>query len=229
MSFLLGWDSIETTSRLHNIFEVAGIVILALLVLAEVAALKYGHRRDELIAHAESAAIEKREKAQETAQAQHDAETAQIRKELATAQQAAAEAATRAAEAKQMQAQRHLTEDSKHALIDALSPFAGQKVTVQSVMGDGDGDRYKQDFLAVLRAAKWNFNEGTDVSQAVIMPTPSGIQVTMNQGDAQSGQVLKSAREFVVTLYKLGIIPTETLFVSPEVSSGSVRLVIGTK
>ena len=39
MSFLPGWNSAETTAWLHDLFEIAGIVFLALLVITEVLAV----------------------------------------------------------------------------------------------------------------------------------------------------------------------------------------------
>jgi hypothetical protein len=37
----------------------------------------------------------------------------------------------------------------------ALSPFAGQKVTVATVMGSDDGLGFANDFIEVFRAARW--------------------------------------------------------------------------
>ena len=117
----------------------------------------------------------------------------------------------------------------KRELIATLLPFAGQKVTIMSVMGDAEGDRFKQDFLEVLRATKWSFNEATDVSQGVMMPTPQGVQVTINQTDAQPERVLKSAVQFMLLLHKIGITNSDTIFVNNDVPSGQVRLIVGTK
>lgn len=43
------WDTIEATSKAHNFFEVAGIVLFGVVVLAEVAAHVYGRRHDYLV------------------------------------------------------------------------------------------------------------------------------------------------------------------------------------
>ena len=50
-----GWDSLESVTRLHSFFEMAGIVCLALLVVAEVLAFKYGNRKDVLTGAREEA------------------------------------------------------------------------------------------------------------------------------------------------------------------------------
>lgn len=49
------WDTVEATKRAHDFFEIAGIVFLALLVFAEIATYKYGHRHDELVKEAADA------------------------------------------------------------------------------------------------------------------------------------------------------------------------------
>jgi tetratricopeptide (TPR) repeat protein len=53
MPVLPGWNSLETTTRLHHVFELAGLVVLALLVIAEGLAYLYGHHKDWLRREAE--------------------------------------------------------------------------------------------------------------------------------------------------------------------------------
>jgi glycine/D-amino acid oxidase-like deaminating enzyme len=52
------WDTPEAAVKAHDFFEAAGIVILALLVLAELAAYFYGHRHDALVKYAEAGRIQ---------------------------------------------------------------------------------------------------------------------------------------------------------------------------
>ena len=47
---LPGWDSLESVTRWHRFFEVAGIVSLAVLVAMEIGAYFYGHRQETLAA-----------------------------------------------------------------------------------------------------------------------------------------------------------------------------------
>jgi hypothetical protein len=70
MAFLPGWDSAETVGAVHRFAEIAGIIFLALLVLAEVVAYVYSHRQDSLRAET---------------QLEHDA---QIRSEFESREQA---------------------------------------------------------------------------------------------------------------------------------------------
>ena len=46
------WDTIEATSKAHNFFEVMGIVLFGVVVLAEVAAHAYSRRHDYLVKEA---------------------------------------------------------------------------------------------------------------------------------------------------------------------------------
>ena len=96
-------------------------------------------------------------------------------------------------------------------------------------MGDGDADIFKGDFVSVLERAGWDHNGDAGISQSVIMPTPSGIQVTMNEAEARAGRMLNSAGIFVETLHRLGIISTLTMFLNKDVPVGHVRLVIGNR
>jgi hypothetical protein len=54
MPALPGRDSLDSVTRWHGFYEIAGIVCLALLVAVEVLAYQYGYRKDELIAAAEA-------------------------------------------------------------------------------------------------------------------------------------------------------------------------------
>jgi hypothetical protein len=62
---LPGWDSLDTVTRYHSIAEIAGIVLLGLLVIAEVMSYRYSHRKDYLT------------------DTKHDAEIARLHRETA--------------------------------------------------------------------------------------------------------------------------------------------------
>jgi len=68
------------------------------------------------------------------------------------------------ADVQKWQSPRRLTVQQKNALIAALTPFAGQVVKLDSVLGDDDGAAFAQDFLAVFREAKWRI-EPDEASQ----------------------------------------------------------------
>lgn len=50
---LPGWDSLPFVEHAHSVFELAGIICLGLLVVAEVLAYQYGHRVKALMERAQ--------------------------------------------------------------------------------------------------------------------------------------------------------------------------------
>jgi hypothetical protein len=62
MPALPGWNSVSTASRLHDFFELAGIVLLGLLVIAEGFAFAYGHRKDYLVQSPRALSIEQQQR-----------------------------------------------------------------------------------------------------------------------------------------------------------------------
>jgi hypothetical protein len=238
MSILPDWNSIESTARWSDGLFWAGIIALVLLAATEVASHIYGSRSTSLVSERERVQLE----ASKQADRHHQTETERLINELSAAKSAmvsaqrdAAQARTQsqAAEESTDQAQadaapRALSVEQKHYLIAALSPFSGQKVSITSIVGDADGDRFKQDFVAVLKSAEWRFDEKKDVEQTTTIPPLIGVQVTVNEDEVRAGRVLQSARVFVQALHKLGITKGNTLFVDNQVPVGMIKLTVGT-
>ena len=239
MNVLPDWNSIESTARWSDGLFWAGIIALVLLAATEVASQIYGSRSTYLVSE--------RERVQREATSQADRhykiETERLKNELSAAKSkiasmqkdvAQARIQPQAAEenAHQVQANvatRALSVGQKQNLIAALSPFSGQKVTIETIAGDDDGNRFKQDFVAVLKFAEWSFDEKRDVVQAATVPPPIGVQVTVNEDEVRAGRVLQSARVFVQTLHKLGITRGNTLFVDNQVPVGMIKLTSGSR
>ena len=76
---LPGWDSLSAVTRYHGWAEIAGIIFLALLVIAEVTAYRYGHRKDDLTDRQQTATNQR-----------HDDELARLHLETAQANERAA-------------------------------------------------------------------------------------------------------------------------------------------
>ncbi len=76
---LPGWDSLPAVTRYHGWAEMAGIVFVALLVVAEIVAYKYGHRKDHLA-----------EQQQIATNQRHDEEMARLHLDAAQANERAA-------------------------------------------------------------------------------------------------------------------------------------------
>jgi hypothetical protein len=53
-----GWNSLQAVSKLHTIFEVGGIFVLAALVICEGLAFSYGRRKDTLSVEASRPRVE---------------------------------------------------------------------------------------------------------------------------------------------------------------------------
>lgn len=72
MPELPGWNSLGAVTRYHSWAEIIGIVVLALLVISEVVAYRYGQRKDQLTAEQ-----------QNTTQSRHDEEMTRVHQETA--------------------------------------------------------------------------------------------------------------------------------------------------
>lgn len=239
MSILPDWNSIESTARWSDGLFWAGIIALVLLAATEVASHIYGSRSTYLVSERERVQRE----ASNQADGHHQIEIERLKNELSAAkstmisrQEDAAQSPTQPQAAKesanQVQANaapRSLSVEQKQNLIAALSPFSGQKVIIESIVGDSDGNSFKEDFVAALKFAEWSVDEKKDVVQATTIPPPIGVQVTVNEDEVRAGRVLQSARVFVQTLHKLGITRGNTLFVDNQVPVGMIKLTIGTR
>jgi hypothetical protein len=232
---LPGWNSAEASGWWSGLYFWAGLVCLLLLGVTEILSHRYAERRSDLLAQAESAAEAQKgavEAQKDEVEAQRAGEVDALRRQLADAQSRAASAVSAAIEARKPHgdaALRRLTDHEKETLLFALSPFAGQRVTFKSVLGDAEGKRFIEDFIVTLRRARWSFDDKADVSQAVFDGQPVGVQVTVNAHDAEAGKVPPAAAEFVRALDKLGVTVGHTLFASPQIPAGSIELVVGTK
>ena len=118
ISDLPGWDPLPAVTRYHNWAEMAGIIAVAVLVVAEIIQFKYGHRRDDLIAQEQTATNQR-----------HDEEMARLHLDTAQSNARAAEATQKAAEAQlelaKFKAPRTLSVEQQAKIAEKLRPFAG--------------------------------------------------------------------------------------------------------
>jgi hypothetical protein len=106
---LPGWDSLPAVTRFHNWAEIIGIVAVAILVVAEIIAYQYGHRKDDLTAQEQLATNQR-----------HDEEMARLHLETANANERAEFLRLRLDQEIQKRAQRILTEEQKAVMIAEL-------------------------------------------------------------------------------------------------------------
>jgi hypothetical protein len=192
MASLPGWNSVETTSSLHDFFELGGIILFLVVVGFELLAYVYGHRERDLISAAESVSA---------IQAQQKQEALQRQLNEAQAQLGAAD--KKVAELQEFQAQRHLSPEQKSDLVAALSKFPGTKIAAGSLMGDDDGKIYRDDFVDVFNKAGWALDG--HVGEAMFDKNPVGVIVRVNQAEVQAGRIPVAAAALAEALTELGI------------------------
>jgi hypothetical protein len=122
---------------------------------------------------------------------------------------------------------RRLSDKQKQALIAALLPYKGEKVSVARIMGDGEAEPLANDFVDVFVRSGWSFRGKPEVVQSVYDKDPIGIEVTLNQGETQAGRILPGASALITSLAELGIIKGKDGFVNPETPSDLVEVRVG--
>ena len=222
MSFLPGWDSIESSGAIAHALHVSAVVVLGLLVVAEGLALIYDSHNHSLVGIAENARIAQTKRDSDVAEARRKTEVDELQKQLG-------EAAQKLTNLQKGATHRSLLPEQKLRLIEALKPFAGQKVTVAAVMGSDDGLAFANDFMEVFRAAQWDIDPGSPTQAMYGNKTPVGLEPTMNQGEAEANRVPNSFVKLIETLAALNLAPPRAAFVNPEVEIGRIEMRIGVR
>jgi hypothetical protein len=240
---LPGWNSVDVTAQFHDFFEFWGIVLFFVVVVFELGAFFYGHRRDALVEQAASVANAALKEADE----RHQEETARLSKELAearagigtaqtdaaTAKAGMAQAQADAAEAKARSAPRHLTEAQKQALVSALSKFPGTKIAVESLLGSDDGKVYRDEFVDVFNKAGWAMDN--HIGEGVYDRNPVGIAIRMRQSEVVADRIPAGVVALLETLAKLQLVQLRNGKLPMDLDAqnagpeGRAVLVVGTK
>lgn len=140
------------------------------------------------------------------------------------------EADKKVAELQAQQVPRRLTAEQRRALVNALAPFKGQTLTIRAPAGNPEGNGFARDFVSVFAEAEWDYKKGSaDMLQTITTPPLVGLQVQFNEGEGRAGRILRAAEALVVTLQKLGIVPTNELFLSGDATVGEIVLNVGAK
>ncbi len=209
MALLPGWNSLESVARIHSWLEISGIALVVLLLVSQGLAFSYGVRKDTLAA----------------------LDTTLLRAKEAELQQklTAADGALQHREAPQQSGPRRLSMEQQQRLVNILSAFKGQKVTTTSVIGDEEGDAFARDFQTVFAAAGWDHGTHDKVDHRYITPTPVGVMVAMNEGEANAGRFMPAIEALIGTLQQAGIMSRNELLVNSEVPVGEINLIVGYK
>lgn len=161
---LPGWDSLSTVTRYHNWAEMAGIVAVAVLVVAEVVSYQYGQRKDALT-----------EQQQTATNQHHDEEMARLHLEATRLSAEAETAKNSIAQAQALTAQALLEQERlkrqmpKRALdagifVKSLEGSGKEPVEVMYLNGSNEARYLAMQISNAFISAKW------DVSDAIPAP-----------------------------------------------------------
>ena len=234
------WLDIGEYQVRSRFFEIACAVVLALLLTVEIAAISFGRRQDTLIASAQQASGERIKRLVADAQAR-DAQTRETQgrrpsepanhtlKENSELRQKLIDAENKIAALEKVQMQKRLSEDQKRFLIEALRPFAGQKVSIASIRGDDDSLALAQDFVSVFETAGWDHHGENGVTAQDWPRDPVGIEVTLNEKDARANEIPPGVAALINVTRQLGLVYGSTIYMDGEVPSGQALLKVGKK
>ena len=122
--------------------------------------------------------------------------------------------------------QRRLTANEKDSLVEALRPYAGQKVTIAAIAGDEDDKVYVTDFVEVLEAAGWQY---PNVTYRHWDRDPVGVEITLNEADGRAGRVNVAIGALINVVRKLGLTDGNTIYMNGEIPAGEAQIKIGKK
>ena len=214
MSWWPGWNSADSVGFWSHFWFWFGIACLFVAGACQVISHIYKLRKDALVAHKllvlTNRVADQRGKAGE---ARHRAEVGAPQKQR--------EANTSVTEPHNGVTARVLTPDQQQTLIADLSPFAGQKVRVDTVMGSDDRLALAKDFVEIFRAARWDVDPISPLQVAHQEP-PVGLEPTINQ----AGSVPPGFPALVGTLAVLGL-GASTGFTDEQTPVGVIDMKVG--
>ena len=217
--------------QLRSRFFVTGYAaVLALLFVTEIAAYSYGVRHASLIAAAEQAGADRIKHMAAEAKPRPVVEgSSRYLKENSELRQKLIDAENKLAALERTQTEKHLSPEQKRFLIEALRPFAGQKVSIASIRGDAEGLMLAQDFVSVFEAAGWDHHGEDGVSTQDWSRDPVGIEVVLNEKDARSDQIPPGIAGLINVVRQLGLVYDNTVYMDNDVPASQVLLKVGKK
>ena len=267
-----GWDSLQTVSAVHGAFQLAGLILLAvlaalavfaayqlrgrqwpewldvgsyqlrsrffeigcvavfaLLAVSEVVAYSYGLRQDSLVTAAEQSNADRIKRLTADLKSRPVADTpSRYLKENSALRQKLIDAENKLAALERAQ-KKHLSLEQKRFLIEALRPFAGQKVSIASIRGDDDGLQLAQEFVSVFESAGWDHHGEAGVSTQDWPRDPVGIEVVLNEDDARADHTPPGVAGLINVVRQLGLVYDNTVYMDNEVPAGQALLKVGKK
>ena len=129
-------------------------------------------------------------------------------------------------ELKKQQAQRRLSYEEKRALIAALGPYRGQKISIAAIYGDDDAKRYAEDLVQTFDAAGWKLGDEGITFQRWDR-SPVGLEVTLNEAEARAGRVSVGIGALINAVRRMGLVDGNTVFMNVDVPAGEAQLRVG--
>jgi hypothetical protein len=224
------WFDIGEYQLRSRFLEIGIAVVLALLLVSQVVAYSYGVRQSTLIAAAEqsSAAEIKRLSAEVKKHPTPEAPNRLV-KENSELRIKLDDAESKLAGLERAQAQKRLSPEQRQFLIEALRPFAGQKVSVASIRGDDEATVFAKDFVSVFEAAGWDHHGEAGVTIQDWPRDPIGVEITLNETDARQNKIADGVAALINSVRKLGLVYDGTVYMDNEVPAGQALLKIGKK
>jgi hypothetical protein len=230
------WLDIGEFQIRSRFVEIACAVVLALLLVTEVTGTVYGRREAALNASAALASAEQIKRLSDDASvrraqpvhAQPETPSRYI-KENSELRQKLIDAENKLADLEKLQVQKRLSEDQRRFLIEALRPFAGQKVAIASILGDDDSKTLARDLVSVFDAAGWDHDGDAGVFTQQFPRDPIGVEVTLNENDARSGNIAAGIGALINATRQLGLVYDNTIYMGNEVPAGQAMLKVGKK
>ena len=194
-------------------------VVLALLLSSpKWSAYGYGLRQGSLMAAAEQASADRIKRlAAETKAAPGRRSSSRYLKENSELRQKLIDAENKLAALERTQTEKHLSPEQKRFLIEALRPFAGQKVSIASIRGDDEGLMLAQEFVSVFEAAGWDHHGEAGVSTQDWPRDPVGIEVVLNENDARADKIPPGVAGLVNVVRELGLVYDNTVYMDNDV------------
>jgi hypothetical protein len=155
--------------------------------------------------------------------------TSRYLKENSELRQKLIDAENKLAALERTQTEKHLSPEQKRFLIEALRPFAGQKVSIASIRGDDEGLMLAQEFVSVFEAAGWDHHGEDGVSTQDWPRDPVGIEVVLNEKDARSDQIPPGLAGLINVVRQLGLVYDNTVYMDNDVPQGQALLKVGKK
>src|SRR4029078_740653 len=214
----------------RRLLGVGQVALFALLAVSEVVAYSYGLRQDSLVTAAEQSNADRIKRLTADLKSRPVADTpSRYLKENSELRQKLIDAENKVAALEQAQTQKHLSADQKRFLIEALRPFAGQKVSIASIRGDDDGLQLAQEFVSVFESAGWDHHGKAGVSPQDWPRDPVGIEVVLNEDDARADHIPPGVAGLINVVRQLGRAYDTAVYMHNEVPAGQALLKVGKK